>query len=102
DAVLFFRERAKIREADAKRLPINTLGVAPLTSMFWFGPASEARFNDYRAAVHDSDGLLMSFGNGETLWRPLDDPPRLVHQRFAASNLAGFGLFQRQRDVAAY
>lgn len=102
DSVLFFRERAIIREAAPGHLPVNTLGVAPLTSMFWFGPASEARFNDYRPAVHDSDGLLMSFGDGEILWRPLDNPPRLVHQHFATTNLAGFGLLQRNRNIAAY
>jgi glucans biosynthesis protein len=102
DSVLFFRERAKVREVEPGRLPVNTIGVAPLTSMFWFGPASEARFNDYRPAVHDSDGLLVSFGNGETLWRPLDNPPRLVHQRFATTNLTGFGLLQRSRNLAAY
>lgn len=102
DAVIYFRERPTIRKADANRLPINDMGIAPLTSMFWFGPASEARFDDYREAVHDSDGLLMNLGAGQMYWRPLDDPPRLVHQRFASTNLQGFGLFQRNRDVAAY
>ncbi|HWD21000.1 MAG TPA: glucan biosynthesis protein G [Verrucomicrobiae bacterium] len=102
DAVLFLRERVNIHAADPNRLPTATLGLAPLTSMFWFGPASEARFNDYRSAVHDSDGLLMSFGNGEMLWRPLDNPPRLIHQRFFTTNLVGFGLLQRNRDLAAY
>jgi glucans biosynthesis protein len=102
DSIVYFRERELVSEADTNRLPINTIGAAPLTSMFWFGPASEARFNDYRPAVHDSDGLLMSFGNGEILWRPLDNPPRLVHQRFATTNLTGFGLLQRNRNFSAY
>jgi len=44
----------------------------------------------------------MSFGDGEILWRPLDNPPRLVHQHFATTNLAGFGLLQRNRNIAAY
>ena len=102
DAVIFLRETNTVLAVDAKRKPLETLGVAPLTSMFWIGPASEERFDDYRPGVHDSDGLLIDFKNGEKLWRPLDDPPRLVHQHFAATNLLGFGLLQRNRDFAAY
>ena len=42
--------------------------------MFWFGKNSERKSDDYRPEVHDSDGLLMRMGNGEMLWRPLDNP----------------------------
>ena len=100
--VIYFREPDKIAAVDPKRKPLMTIGMAPLTSMFWIGPASEARFDDYRPGVHDSDGLMMQFATGETVWRPLDDPPRLVHQHFAATNIVGFGLLQRNRDFAAY
>jgi glucans biosynthesis protein len=81
---------------------IKTVGLAPLTSMFWFGKNSERKFDDYRTEVHDSDGLLVRMNNGEVFWRPLDNPPVLRHQIFSATNIKGFGLLQRERSFAAY
>ncbi|HLP76606.1 MAG TPA: glucan biosynthesis protein, partial [Candidatus Paceibacterota bacterium] len=101
-AKLYFRQDAQIKPLVADRKPIRTIGIAPLTSMFWFGKASERRFNDYRPEVHDSDGLLIQMGNGETLWRPLNNTTEMRHQRFAAKDIRGFGLLQRERDFAAY
>ena len=102
EAVLYFRDPTLVHAVDAQRKPLKTLGIAPLTSMFWFGDASERKFSDYRRGVHDSDGLLIRMGNGETLWRPLDNPAQMVHQKYAAKDLKGFGLLQRDRDFADY
>ena len=77
---------------------IKTIGLAPLTSMFWFGKNTERKFDDYRTEVHDSDGLLVHMGNGEVFWRPLDNPPATRHQVFHAPNIKGFGLLQRERN----
>jgi len=101
-AKIFFREQAQIHAADANARPIQTIGLAPLTSMFWFGKNTEHKFDDYRPEVHDSDGLLMKMGNGEILWRPLDNPPVLRHQVFHAPDIRGFGLLQRERSFPAY
>ena len=76
--------------------------MAPLTSMFWFGKNSERKFDDYRQEVHDADGLLVHMGNGEVLWRPLDNPAILRHQVFHAPDIRGFGLLQRERRFADY
>jgi glucans biosynthesis protein len=70
--------------------------------MFWFGQNSERKFDDYRPEVHDADGLLVKMDNGETLWRPLDNPSVMRHQIFSAPNIRGFGLLQRERSFAAY
>jgi glucans biosynthesis protein len=102
EAVLFLREPEKIRAADPRRKPLATIGMAPLTSMFWFGEGSERKFDDYRPEVHDSDGLLMRMENGETLWRPLNNAAVMRHQRFGANNIRGFGLLQRDREFASY
>jgi periplasmic glucans biosynthesis protein len=82
------------------RKPIRKLGVAPLTSMFFFGENSRARFDDFRPEVHDSDGLLVRFDSGEWLWRPLDNPIRIDVAGLEAVNPRGFGLIQRDRDFA--
>jgi periplasmic glucans biosynthesis protein len=41
-------------------------------------------------------------GNGEILWRPLDNPPSMRHQIFHAPDIRGFGLLQRERSFRAY
>ena len=102
EAVLFFRKTDKVHAVDAARKPDKTIGLAPLTSMFWFGKNSERKFDDYRPEVHDSDGLLARMDGGEMLWRPLDNPAVMRHQVFSAPNIRGFGLLQRERAFAAY
>ena len=101
-AVLFFRETNLVREVNPEYRPTKTIGLAPLTSMFWFGKNSERKFDDYRPEVHDNDGLLMRMNSGETLWRPLDNPPVMRHQIFHAPDIRAFGLLQRERSFAAY
>jgi glucans biosynthesis protein len=102
DAVVYLREKDKILAVDSQRKPLLTFGMAPLTSMFWYGENSERKFDDYRPEVHDSDGLLMKMGNGEVLWRPLNNASVMRHQRFATKGVKGFGLLQRDRDFASY
>ncbi len=101
-AVVYFRDATNVISVDKNRKPSKTIGLAPLTSMFWFGKDTERKFDDYRTEVHDSDGLLVHMGNGETFFRPLDNPPATRHQVFSAPNIKGFGLLQRERNFAAY
>ncbi len=84
------------------RKPIAKLGIAPLTSMFFFGENSRRRFDDFRPEVHDSDGLLLHFDNGEWLWRPLENPQRVNASGLQMHNPRGFGLVQRDRAFANY
>lgn len=81
---------------------IEKLGLAPLTSMFFFGENSPRRFDDYRPEVHNSDGLLMHTGKGEWIWRPLANPADLRVSAFIDSDPRGFGLMQRDRNFASY
>ena len=41
------------------RASVATLGIAPLTSMFFFGENQPHR-TDFRPEVHDSDGLMVA------------------------------------------
>jgi len=90
EAALFFRR------------PVETLGLAPLTSMFWYGEISPPAQRDWRPEIHDSDGLALWTGAGERIWRPLSNPPRLVTNTFQDSNPKGFGLSQRDRSFDHY
>ena len=65
--------------------------------MFLFDASNRARFDDYRNAVHDSDGLQVVNGHGERLWRPLANPRTLQVSAFLDDNPKGFGLLQRKR-----
>ncbi len=84
------------------RKDINKLGIAPLTSMYLFGENTKNKFDDFRPEVHDSDGLLILNGNGEWLWRPLDNSKNLRISNFSDENPKGFGLLQRDRDLSHY
>lgn len=81
---------------------VERLGIAPLTSMFWFGKNTPQVSPDWRPEVHDSDGLEILAGNGERIWRPLNNPPGTTVNSFAAPGIKGFGLMQRERDFAQY
>lgn len=90
--------RIFMRPTDA---PVATLGLAPLTSMFFFGE-NQPRPNDFRPEVHDSDGLMIATGDGEWLWRPLQNPAAPVTTSFSMNSLKGFGLMQRDRAFNSY
>ncbi|MBB6307431.1 glucan biosynthesis protein [Xanthobacter tagetidis] len=84
------------------RTDLAEAGIAPLTSMFLFGPADHIGFDDFRPAVRDAEGLAVIGGAGEYLWRPLANPVRLQISVFSGSNMRGFGLMQRQRSFFDY
>lgn len=81
---------------------IKSFGMAPLTSMFWYGENSRGDHGDLRPEVHDSDGLMIERGSGEWLWRPLDNPGAVRVLSFNDENPRGFGLIQRDRRFESY
>ncbi|HWF63347.1 MAG TPA: glucan biosynthesis protein [Rhizomicrobium sp.] len=84
------------------RADITRLGIAPLTSMYWYGENERGKAADWRPEIHDNDGLALWTGKGERIWRPLIDPPSLQTNFFMDVNPKGFGLMQRDRDFADY
>lgn len=82
---------------------IKTLGVAPLTSMFLYGPNQQSELKrNFRPAIHDSNGLAIQTGSGEWLWRPLNNPKNLAISTFTVENPKGFGLLQRGHEFWRY
>lgn len=92
----------EVRSAIYRRKDVAVFGVAPLTSMFWFGEDTSNSYDDLRPEVHDSDGLMINRGNGEWLWRPLNNPKRIRTAAFSDENPRGFGLVQRDRRFESY
>lgn len=81
---------------------IPLLGIAPLTSMFYYGENTSRPGGHWRPEVHDSDGLSIHAGNDEWLWNPLLNPAALSTQSFLVNNVKGFGLMQRDRRFDHY
>ncbi len=90
DSHLFFRK------------PVQRLGIAPLTSMYWYSETNRSIGRDWRPEVHDTDGLAMVTASGEQIWRPLNNPRGLRASTFQADNVKGFGLAQRDREFENY
>lgn len=99
------RDRAVTMDIDVEltlRRPITRLGLAPLTSMYWYSETVKGRAADWRPEIHDSDGLAMWAGSGEHLWRPLVNPPTLQISAFLDQAPRGFGLMQRDKTYDHY
>ena len=90
-----------VRARTYLRANVATLGIAPLTSMFFFGENQPHR-TDFRPEVHDSDGLMVATGEGEWIWRPLVNPKQILTTSFGMRELRGFGLMQRDRNFGSY
>lgn len=84
------------------RKELNHVGIGAETSMFLFDETNRHRFDDFRPAVHDSDGLLIANGAGEILWRHLANPLALQVSSFVDNNPRGFGLMQRPRGFSDF
>ena len=94
------------------RRELADAGLAPLTSMYFFSGQDRARGDDWRPAVHDSDGLAVETAAGERLWRPLGNPGAVAHTAVAGGAAGdgvagvaaprGFGLLQRHRAFDDY
>lgn len=85
------------------RQHIQKIGIAPLSSMFFYGKNTGFKGDgDFRPEVHDSDGLLVNDRSGEWIWHPLVNPSRLLINAFGGGLPVGFGLLQRDIDFDHY
>jgi glucans biosynthesis protein len=85
------------------RRPIRQLGIAPFSSMFWFGEDTHPRPYDFRPEIHDSDGLQMELAGGELHYRPLEmTKDQFRHCVFSLEAPRSWSLLQRDRSFASY
>lgn len=84
------------------RHPVEQLGLAPLTSMFFYGTGTHKPANQAVPAIHDSNGLLIKNQDDQWTWRPLRNPHKVRTTRFPTQDLLGFGLLQRDRRSKDY
>jgi periplasmic glucans biosynthesis protein len=99
------RDKTVVMEIEAHsflRRDVTQLGIAPMTSMYWYSETNEPGRVDWRPEIHDSDGLAMWTGTGEYIWRPLNSPAHPCSSTFADKSPRGFGLLQRDRVFDHY
>lgn len=85
------------------RRPIGQLGIAPFSSMFWFGEDTHPRPYDFRPEIHDSDGLQMELAGGELHYRPLETTKdQFRHTVFSLEAPRSWSLLQRDRSFSSY
>ncbi|MDQ7970832.1 MAG: glucan biosynthesis protein D [Oxalicibacterium faecigallinarum] len=102
---IMHRKEGVVMEIDSAlflRKDVERLGIAPATSMMWYSETFKGTGVDWRPEVHDSDGLAIWNGQGEHIWRPLNNPGRTTASAFGDKNPRGFGLLQRDRDFNNY
>jgi glucans biosynthesis protein len=84
------------------RADVERLGIAPLTSMYWYSEKNKTIAKDWRPEIHDSDGLAVHTGTDQRIWRPLNNPQSVSTNSFMDENPKGFGLIQRDRNFNNY
>jgi len=84
------------------RRAVPNLGIAPFSSMYFYGENARNHFGNYRPEIHDSDGVLLHTGKDAWRWRPLEQATFRQVYDFADTNPKGFGLLQRDRDFQHY
>lgn len=85
------------------RRPVKQLGLAPFSSMFWFGEGTHPKPFDFRPEVHDSDGLLLELESGALHYRPLETTKdQFRHCVFSMEKPKSWSLVQRDRSFGTY
>ncbi|MHB8921617.1 MAG: glucan biosynthesis protein G [Halothiobacillus sp.] len=75
---------------------ISRVGLAPMSTMYFYGQIGQRPVGQWRPAAYESDGLLMHTGEGNWVFRSLRNPAELRINQFDADGIRGFGLMQRQ------
>lgn len=85
------------------RKPVAQLGLAPFSTMYWFGEGTHPKPLDFRPEVHDNDGLLMELGSGNLHYRPLETTKdQFRHCVFTMEQPRSWALLQRDRSFSSY
>ncbi|HUX82497.1 MAG TPA: glucan biosynthesis protein G [Halothiobacillus sp.] len=79
------------------RNKIDRVGLAPLSTMYFYGQIGQRPAGQWRPAAFESDGLLMHMGEGNWVYRSLLNPSALRVNQFDADGIRGFGFMQRQK-----
>ncbi len=80
----------------------ESVGLAPLGSMYLFSEKEGQRSGNWRPEVHNSDILLFSTADRRWFSRPLSNPERLEINSYVLNSPSGFGLMQGDDNFDHY
>ncbi len=84
------------------RAKVDNFGLATMSATVVSDAIDHRRADDTRLTIADIDGLQMSTGHGEWLWRALSNRETLQISTFVDENPRGFGFLQRDRSFHDY
>ena len=84
------------------RVALEHVGLGGAATSFLFSPNVRVTMDDMRPGAYEASGLSILNGQGEWIWRPLNNPDTLQVSAFLDDNPKGFGLLQRERDFATF
>lgn len=84
------------------RVALDNFGLAGMQASYLYGWTDRRAIDDIRPVVHEVAGLQMLAGNGEWIWRPVNNPKQLQISSFASENPRGYGFVLRDRDFTTY
>jgi glucans biosynthesis protein len=84
------------------RVNLEHVGLGGMGATFLSGPNARRSPDDIRPSVYEVSGLQMLNGQGEWIWRPLNNPDGLQISAFLDENPKGVGLLQRERNFASF
>jgi periplasmic glucans biosynthesis protein len=86
----------------APRASVDNVGIGTMSAMSISSPLDRRRPDDVRPIIAETNGLQMSSGKGEWIWRPITNRTTLQISSFVDENPRGFGSLQRNRNFESY
>lgn len=91
----------KVKSTIYPRTDALSVGIAPISTLYFFGKNTRSNYNSCYSQFHYSDGLIISSENN-TFYQPLENYTQPVINELKVTNIKYFGLTQRDRNYDHY
>lgn len=91
----------KVKSTIYPRIDALSVGIAPMSTLYFFGTNTRSNYNSCYAQFHYSDGLIVSSDNN-ALYQPLENYNQSIINELKVANVKYFGLTQRDRNYDHY
>jgi len=91
----------KVKSTIYPRTDALSVGIAPMSTLYFFGVNTHSNYNFCYSQFHYSDGLIMNSENN-IFYKPLENYNQSVISELKVTNVKFFGLIQRDRNYDHY